>query len=136
MSHASVVHALMRETGWFILTLPQLPRICALQFDGRRRSPSLKVQIDSSAPSIWTYVFRNTRLIFGIGAIALVPYLEEQGPALAGCSLWIYMGSNIALAAMTRGDSNTAAIAALVARLVSHPALSAARVFFPRALKA
>ena len=60
--------------------------------------------------------FRNPCLVFGLELLSLLAFLEERGPFLAGCSLWIYMGNNNALSAMTRGDSDRDAISVLVAR--------------------
>ena len=48
--------------------------------------------------------------------LALVAFLEDEADGLAGCLIWFYMGSNNSLSAVTRGDSNTAAIAYLVSR--------------------
>ena len=65
---------------------------------------------------MWVYRFRSTCLIFGVELMALVAYQDDEAAEMAGCSLWSYMDSNNSLAAMTRGDSNTAAIAVLVGR--------------------
>ena len=92
------------------------PRLCALRFRGGTRTPNLVACSSMDAPSVWLYHFRETCLIFGLGLLALVDFLEDEADGLDGCSIWFYMGSNNSLSAMTRGDSNTASIAILVSR--------------------
>ena len=104
------------------------PRICALRFRGSESTPSLAPQLSSAVPTVWAYRFRSTCPIFGLGLLAMVAFLEDEASELAGCSLWIYMGNNNSLSAMTRGDSNTDAIAVLVARaweLIQRPDIRA-----------
>ena len=91
------------------------------------------VELDSTVPGIWTYVFRRTCLICGIEMISTVAFLDEQGPALSGCSLWIYMNRNNSLADMARGDSDTSVIAALVDRAWETIRRYQLRAWFPRA---
>ena len=92
---------------------PPIVRI-ALQWGVRKSHPVQ--QLSWSVPTVWQYLFRSTCLISGIGILALVAFLEESDASLAGCSIWIYMGRNNSLSAMTRCDSNKAAISVLVAR--------------------
>ena len=92
------------------------PRLCAVRLKGGVRKAHLVQQLSSSVPTVWPYLFRSTCLISGLEIMALVAFLEESDAALAVCCIWIYMGSNNSLSAMTRGDSNTAAIAVLVSR--------------------
>ena len=64
----------------------------------------------------WAFLFKDACLIFGLGLLALVAFFEDFSPRLAGRSIWIYMDNNC-LSAVTRGDSDTDAIAILVGRL-------------------
>lgn len=48
--------------------------------------------------------------------MALVSFLADEASVLAFCSIWFYMDVNNSLSAMTKGGSNAAVIAALVAR--------------------
>ena len=90
--------------------------LCALRFKGTADEPRLVSQLASAAPAVWAYHFRSTCLIFSLELLYLVAFLEDEAPGLAGCSIWFYMGRNNSLSAMTRGNSNTAVIAVLVAR--------------------
>ena len=67
-------------------------------------------------PVTWPHLFRWTLLIFGLELLALAPCMEDWAPFLLGNSCWVYLDSNNCLAALARGDSNTDAIAVLVAR--------------------
>ena len=53
-------------------------------------------------------------MIFGLELLALAAFSEDFAPFLAGRSVWIYMGSNNCLSAVTMGRSNAEAIAILV----------------------
>ena len=92
------------------------PCICALLFDPRKAVAGLDTQRVAYVRP-WTQLFKQTCLIFGLGLLALAAFVEDHGPRLAGKSIWIYMDNNNCLSAMTRGDSNTEAIAILVGRI-------------------
>ena len=64
------------------------------------------------------YHFRSTCLISGLEFPAYVAFLEDEAVGLAACSILFYMGVDNSQSAMTRGDSNTAAISDSVARAV------------------
>ena len=65
--------------------------------------------------------------------MALVAFLEEAAASLAGCSILFDMASNNSLAAITRGDSNTAAIDGPVARVWGITQRFHIRAWFSRA---
>ena len=92
------------------------PRICALRFRGSDSTPHQAAQHSTAVPTVWLYQFRQTCLIFGLELLTLVAFLQDEAAGLAGCSIWVYMDGNNSLSAMTRGDSNMASIASLVAR--------------------
>ena len=92
------------------------PRLCDLLFDGATSSPSLHLLCSSRATVTWTYLFRWTRLIFGLELLAIVLFFEDHAPFLRGKCCWVYLDSNNSLAALVSGDSNTDVIAVLVAR--------------------
>ena len=111
-------HVSTFSTGLYIPMppLPPPPRLCALRFIGDVRETQPVHQLSSSVPTVWSYLFRSTCLIFGLGILALVAFLEETAAAMEGSYIWFYMDSNNSLSAMTRGDSNTDVIATLVSR--------------------
>ena len=92
------------------------PCICALLFDPWEAGASLDTQMVAFVRP-WTQMFKQTCLIFGLELLALAALAEDHGPRLAGQSIWLYMGNNKCLSAMTRGDSNTEAIAVVVGRI-------------------
>ena len=92
------------------------PRICALLFDPRKAETSLDAHLAAFVRP-WAQLFKQTCLIFGSELLGLAAFAEDRGPRLAGQSIWIYMGNNNCLSAMTRGDSNTGAITVLVSRI-------------------
>ena len=90
--------------------------LCAVLFHGDSSTPRIKVCCDSAAPIPWVHLFRHTALIYGLELLALVAFFEDWAPRLSGSCIWVYLDSNNCLAALVRGDSNTAVIAVLVAR--------------------
>ena len=96
---------------------PSPPSLCALRFQWAIRKPRLAQLLSSAAPSPWLLLFQSTCLICGLELIALVAFLEEPAASLVGFPIWFYMDSSNSLAAITRGGSNTAAIAVPAARV-------------------
>ena len=92
------------------------PCICALLFVPRKGTNGLDSQRVAFVRP-WAQLFRQTCLIFGLELLALAAFVEDFAPHLAGQSIWIYMDNNNCLSAMTRGDSNTEAVAILVGRI-------------------
>ena len=90
--------------------------LCAVLFHGDSSTPHIKACCTSAAPIPWEYLFRHTTLIYGLELLALVAFFEDWAPRLAGSCIWVYLDSNNCLAAIVRGDSDTAVIAILVAR--------------------
>ena len=90
--------------------------LCAILLHGDSSSPRIKDCCTTAAPLPWEYLFRHTALIYGLELLALVAFFEDWAPILSGSCIWVYLDSNNCLSALVRGDSNTAAIAVLVAR--------------------
>ena len=114
----SICRPLSRKFDWPLYTdaATNPPCSCALLFNPWKASISLDSQLAAFVRP-WTHLFKLTCLIFGLDLLALAAFVEDFGPWLAGKSIWIYMGNNICLSAMTRGESNTEAIAILVGRI-------------------
>ena len=91
--------------------------MCALLFNGQARRPELRTLCDAAVPAVRPYLFRYANRIYGLELLALVLFFEDWAPFLQGKCCWVYVDNNNCLAAIVRGDSNTDAIAVLVARL-------------------
>ena len=63
------------------------------------------------------HLFKQTCIIFGLELLALNAFVDDHGPRLHWKPIWINMENNNSPSAMTRGDSNTEAIAILVGRI-------------------
>ena len=125
-----------RHPDWLIYTdaATDPPPLCALLFEGRRPTPRLRALCASTrVPATWQYLFRLTSLIYGLELLAIVLFMEDWVPFLQGRSCWIYLDNNNCLAVLVRGDSDTDAIAALVARFWHLAQLRNICVWFSRA---
>ena len=109
------------RADWLIYTdaATDPAKLCALVFRGDRTYPVLDTLATAKVDTPWIYLFRHTALIFGLELLALVAFFELRAPFLRGSCCWIYLDNNNCLAALTRGDSNTDAIAVLVAHFWS-----------------
>ena len=74
-----------------------------MRLRGTVDEPRLVSLLSAVAPAVWVYHFRSTCLVFGLGMMGLVAFLEDEAPELAGCFIMFYMDSNNSLSAMTRG---------------------------------
>ena len=108
----------------------------ALLFRGDCDRPSLHTLATARADVPWCYLFRHTALVFGLELLALVSFFELRAPFLRSSCCWVYLDNNNCLAALTRGDSNTEAIAVLVARFWSKAQRYDICVWFSRVLSA
>ena len=106
--------------GCSILTPPPIIPVFALCLSTQGRLQSESISLDSQLVAFVrprTQLFKHTCLIFGLELLALAAFVEDYGPRLDGQPIWIYMDNSNCLSAMTRGDSNTEAIAILVGRI-------------------
>ena len=128
-----------RRPGWLIYTdaATDPPSLCALLFEGRRPTPRQRTLCASTrVPVTWPNLFRLTSLIYGLGLLSIVLFVEDWAPILQGSSCWIYLDNNNCLSALVRGDSDTDAIAALVARFSeSRPSAQYVRLVSARPLQ-
>ena len=85
-------------------------------FTGCRSSPDLNTACAARSPAIWSYIFHNDALIYGLELLALVIFFEDHADSLMGDFCWIYLDNNKCLVSLVRGDSNAGIIATLVAR--------------------
>ena len=109
------------RADWLIYTdaATDPANLCALLFRGDRSRPTLDTLATARVDTQWIYLFRHTALIYGLELLALVAFFELRAPFLRGSCCWVYLDNNNCLAALTRGDSNTDAIAVLVAHFWS-----------------
>ena len=116
-----VARARPSRANWLIYTDADTgpDMLCALLFRGDCDRPSLDTLAADRADVPRCYLFRHTALIFGLELLALVSFFELKAPFLRGSCCWVYLHNNNCLAALTRGDSNTEAIAVFVARFWS-----------------
>ena len=92
------------------------PRIFALRVQGMVETPPLSAEHSMGADPARVYHFRTTCLISGLEFPESVAFLGDAAVNLAGRSIWFCMDSNNSLSATTRGDPNTATVAALISR--------------------
>lgn len=106
------------RADWLIYTdaATDPTKLCALLIRGDCSRPSLDTLATARVDAPWIYLFRHTALIYGLELLALVAFFELQAPLLRCICRWIYLDNNNCRAALTRGDSNTEAVAILVAR--------------------
>ena len=91
-------------------------KLRALLVHGDKRRPALRTFCADSASAPRSYLFLQAALIFGLELLAIEAFFGDRAPFIRGSCVWIYLDNINCLAALVRGDSNTAVVAVLVSR--------------------
>ena len=90
--------------------------ICAVLFDpiAFATNKSLIIIQSDTVPIEWHRAFGSTNLIEGLEMLALVSFVVEHGPQLAGRSVAAYVDNNCALTALIKGSAKSEVLNNLV----------------------
>ena len=112
-----VPRGIQRSPFWVLFTdaATKTNLMAAILFRGGAcSSPRIQFSMVGSVPSAWLKRFHSRNKIYGSELLAVVAFVWAHAKLLAGKSVNLYIDSNNAIAALTRGDTPDDFLASLV----------------------